>query len=255
MTVQQVFRVRGVAGLLILFTVLTGRPGMGQDQSDKPAALRRLPASVERHVKAVGRRALEKDKEETVLTGTFAVDNGPPAPVRVVHQLSGEVVLEGFKANRTLSFDGRAAAEAADDVDDALLDMFALDSVEGLFASLQSGASIQVLGHGFKSDADPRIAYDILDVGAPARTRRDRPLQTRRYFFDASTGLLAGTRYEDRSTGRGVQVETRFSDWRKQEGSHYPGRIERFEDGRLRFSFVSNGVHNGPKGHSDHRQP
>ena len=204
------------------------------------SSLQRLPSTLLRHVKALGNRAVQQEKEETELVGIFTDDQGRVLQARVVSRLSGEVLLEGFKDKKTVRFDGLNSAGEIDRVDEALLETFAIDTVEGMFVSLKTGGALQILGMGFgpaSSANSSGLRYDIYDVTIPTRTRRDLALRTRRYFFDSETGILVRTRYVDPTVGAGLQVETRFSQWRTVDGSLYPGLIERFEDGRLLFSF------------------
>jgi len=125
-------------------------------------------------------------------------------------------------------------------MDESLLDTFVMDTLEGMLYSLRKGASMALLGHGFGPDA--RVApdykgprYDIYVVTAPDRTHRTGALQSRRFYFDSSTGLLASTRYSDSA---GFAVETRFLNWEHVDGSAYPRTVERYENGRLAFSIT-----------------
>ena len=68
----------------------------------------------------------------------------------------------------------------------------------------------------------------------------------KRYYFNSDTGLLHSTRYNDQTAGS-IRVHTVFSNWQVVDGSAYPGRIERYEAGTLRFMFVVAGVANGPR--------
>jgi len=206
------------------------------------SSLQRLPGTLLRHVHALGTRTREAGKEETELIGIFMDDQGRTIQAKAVYRLSGEVVLEGFKDKKTVTFDGTDSSGESDRIDEVLLETFAMDTVEGMFVSLEAGGALQTLGFGFGPPSPSNYSgarYDIFDVTIPTRTRRDRALRTRRYFFDSESGVLMRTRYVDPTVAPGLQVETRFSQWRTVDGSLYPGLIERFEDGRLLFSFRS----------------
>jgi hypothetical protein len=246
---------------LLILSVFVGasQPGLPATQGKSTrvdyASLQRLPSTFRRHVEVLGKRATEKDREETEFAGVFTDEFGKSDQARVFQLLSGEVVLEGLKDQKTLVFDGKNSFGETDRRDRALLETFALDTVEGLLASIAGGAALQVLGFGFgpNSRDNPDYAgprYDIYDVTVPNRTRADRALSSRRYFFDSASGVLVRTRYLDQSVGRGVEVETRFSDWKSIEGSLYPGRVERFEDGKRLFTFQTTAIRNGPRTHS-----
>jgi hypothetical protein len=118
-----------------------------------------------------------------------------------------------------------------------------MDTLEGLVYAARTGGAVRLLGRSFGPDSriDPKYEgprYDIYEVFAPVRTRQDRQIRMRRYYFDSSTGLLASTRYADASFSPPLKVETRFSNWQEVDGSVYPGRIERYENGNVAFSFV-----------------
>jgi hypothetical protein len=202
----------------------------------------------------LGKRIKERSREETEFAGVFTDEFGKSVQARVVQLLSGEVVLEDFEEQKVVVFDGRNTSGERDRLDRALLETFSLDTVEGMLSAIENGAALQILGFGFAANLrdNPNydgLRYDIYDVTAPTRTRADKTLNTRRYVFDSDSGLLVRTRYRDASVGRGVQVETSFSEWKTVDGSLYPGRIERFEDGRRIFTFRTTAVRNGPRTH------
>jgi hypothetical protein len=74
--------------------------------------------------------------------------------------------------------------------------------------------------------------------------------RVKRYFFDSATGLLATTQYTDERLG--LNIETRFPAWQNVQGSSYPTRIERFENGQQVFAFTFDEV--GAEPRQDPRQ-
>jgi hypothetical protein len=199
-----------------------------------------LPGDLLVQAAAVGNRLRTPGKEETVLTGRFLTEFSEPKTVRVVHQLSGMVRIEGLREKIPLLFDGDLPQGALDRIDEALLETFVMDTVEGFIYSARSGGALRLLGRGFGPDLravreykGPR--FDIYELTAPVRWRQDRQFTTKRYYFDSATGFLVSTRSIDPS---GLKVETRFSDWQQVEGSAYPGRIERFENDRMIFTYL-----------------
>jgi hypothetical protein len=173
--------------------------------------------------------------------------------LQIVHQLPGLVRIEALGAGRTpLAFDGERGTDVLTPTDDALLEAFVADSPEGFFASLDGAAAMRVLGRRF--GPDPRthpnykgVRHDIYEVTAPVPSRSDGLLRMKFYYFDSDTGLLHSTRYDDRTAPTPRRIETRFSAWARVDGSLYPGRIERYEDDRLVFSFVTATVAGGPR--------
>jgi hypothetical protein len=202
-----------------------------------------MPSDLMGPVAALGARMRIAGKEESVFEGQFVDATGRKKALRVVHQISGVVRIESPVDKTSLSFDGDVTQGIRDRDGESLVDTFVLDSPEGMIYAIRNGASMQLLGRGFVSDSkrsDPQVPrYDIYEVTSPDRTNKTSGFRRRLYYFDSQTGLLASTRYTDRD---GAAVETRFSGWGQVDGSMYPSRIERYENGHLSFSFVAGTV-------------
>jgi hypothetical protein len=174
--------------------------------------------------------------------------------MQVIHQLPALVRLEGHKPNgAAVSFDGRRTRGLLSRLDETLLETFAMDSTEGMLAAAQGPVGFRHIGGGFLPDPrttrnpnGPRM--DIFEITAPVLTASAPLLRMKLYFVDSDTGLLRSTRYEDHSISPAISVETRFSEWGQFADSQYPGRIERYENGRQIFSFVVTAINSGPKG-------
>jgi hypothetical protein len=218
-------------------------------QRSKPASERnpfeRMPQPVKRLTAALGDRARAPGKERIVLAGQLSDDRGAPIKARVILQLPDLVRLEGFRAgNLAISFDGEARARGATQADESLLETFAMDTAEGMLRSIQAGAYAEIAGLSV-ADSETGRPYDIYEVISPVRTTADQRLRSKHYFFDSQTGYLAFTRYSDGPLH--ANVEVRFSEWRVVEGSAYPGRIDRLDNGRPTFSFIVSQVSAGPR--------
>jgi hypothetical protein len=233
--------VPGIFAFLTLSALMTSAYGQDlktrkHDQNSSPST--RLPSAIQNQVLALGTRMRIAGKEETVLDAQFVDDVGNRKTIRVIHQIGGMARIEGLHEKSAVTFDGEFTYGVSDRTDDVLLDTFVLDTTEGMFYSLQRGASMVLLGHDFQMDSQPsseikRPRYDIYLVTAPDRLRRVNLLQSRRFYFDSASGLLASSRYTDSA---GVNIETRFLNWKYIEESAYPTIIERYENGRLTFS-------------------
>jgi hypothetical protein len=232
----------------ICASILFPQVGSAQDEltrkRDELASVpQAVPADLSQQLQALGSRMRTGGKEESVFEGRFLDAIGQQKPLRVIHQISGVVRIESPSDKTSLNFDGDATQGIRDHDGESLLDTFVSDSPEGMIYAIRNGASMQLLGRGFVSDAkrsDPQVPrYDIYEVTASDRTNKASGLRVRRYYFDSQTGLLASTRYTDRN---GVSVETRFLAWTQVDGAAYPSRIERYENGRLTFSFIAGTV-------------
>lgn len=234
---------RCIFAFLILSAILTDAQGQDLQTGRREQQLfvpKALPSALQYQVQALGIRIRTAGKEETALDAQFVDDVGNRKSIHIVYQFSGMVRIEGVHDKRAVTFDGEFTYGVADRTDESLLDSFVQDTPEGMLYSLRQGASMVLLGHDFQSDfragsdfKGPR--YDVYLVTAPDRIRRADTLQSRRFYFDSATGLLASTRYSDSA---GVNVETRFLNWEHVDGSAYSKTLERYENGRLTFSIT-----------------
>jgi len=232
----------------VSFTAVQGQDMQTRQREQLSRVPKALPGAIQHHVQALGTRMQIAGKEETVLDAKFVDDFGNKKSIHVAYQISGAVRIEGIHDSTPVIFDGEFTHDVANRTDEALMDTFVSDTPEAMFYSLRKGASIVLLGHDFQLDSQaasdvrgPR--YDVYVVTAPDRIRGTRTLQTRRFYFDSTTGLLASTRYSDTA---GVRVETRFLNWEHIDGSAYPTTVERYENGRLTFSIVGTRVNGQP---------
>jgi hypothetical protein len=203
----------------------------------------RLPSMVSMQVTALGDRIKSDRKAITVYSGQYIDDVGNGASVRMMHQLPDTISIE--KQNTVFSFDGNnTRGVVSRKKDEALLEVFVMDSVEGMFASMLQGAAVRYLGGGFRPD--PRLPpdydgprYDIYEVTDTVRLRSDRITRTKLYYFDSTTGLLHSTRYYDHTVRPALWVETHYSLWGNLDGAVYPIRVDHFVNGKRQFTFIA----------------
>jgi hypothetical protein len=231
--------------MFIAMALITGLCGIagGQERSrtDERSFIDRTPGMFQRFASKLGDRMRNPNKERIVYEGMLTDASGKSSSVKVIHQLDGKVRLEGFGRAR-LSFDGERSIGATSKKDEALLETFIMDSPEGMLSSIQKYEAVRVLGHGFGPDpaVEPNYQgprYDIYEVTAKDRSRKDGPVRMKRYYFDSKTGLLESVRYYDRTVSPPNKIMTRYAEWGINDGSLYPSRIERYEGGQLVFSF------------------
>jgi len=209
-----------------------------------------MPGFVLSQVRALGDRVSRPGRETTILNGRFQDQSGNPAAARVTLVLPQSVEIIGLKpGNAVLKFDSASPPIPTDPADAVLLETFSTDTAEGFLSSIKDGGEVEIIGIGMEpfgsSQPNSPAAYDVFAVHSPVKTRSDRLTRTKYYYFDSATGYLMKTRYEhDRN-----EVEVRFSQWHREgrddrenradreDGSAYPGRIERFENNQLVFSF------------------
>lgn len=240
--------------LAILLVAGPGITASGQIESAvrSTAIFNLIPGMFRQHFIALGNRVQGGGKELTTYSGQLFDKKSKSSAARVLHQLPGLIRLEGFKVGgAALSFDGEVENGInSNKSDEALIETFVMDLPEGMFASVQQGAAVRLIGRGF--GPDPRLVpdykgprYDIYEVTGSVRCRQDQLVRSKLYYFDSATRLLQSTRYYDRSVKPPVKIETRFSNWGNIEGSAYPARVDHYEGGTLMFSFIAESIEGG----------
>jgi len=236
----------------LLSRLVVAVPLLGQSMAQRDSLFATMPSVVSPQVAALGERVRHPGKEKIVLAGQYVAASGN-RPAQVTYQVPGLARLDGFRPGPgSITFDGERSYGATAAIDDAFLETFIMDTAEGMLASTKRGAGLRLVGRQFQPNpkkfpnyVGPR--YDIYELAAPIHSRQDKLVRLKRYYFDSKTGLLLRTRYRDRTTSRSVNVETRFSGWQSIDGSAYPGRIDRFENGQPVFSFVVQNTSAGPR--------
>ena len=224
-----------LSSLVSSFLPFAAYPQTAVNNRSRNVLFNDLPGFVHSQVRALGDRVSHPGKEITILDGRFRDPSNSESAVRMTFQLPQSLEISGLKpGTASLKFDSAIPPIPTDPDDSVLLETFVTDTAEGFLASIKDGREVEVIGYGIEDSETPsHIEFDVFEVHSPVKTRSDSLARTKVYYFDSATGLLMRTRYED---GRN-EVEIRFSDWRRQEGSAYPGKIERYENNRLTFCY------------------
>ena len=242
---------RLTAALVLLVLGLSNGAAQRGNPPQASGPFQRLSGLFQQQRDALGGRALTAGKEQSIYAGEFLDGiTGKRLPLRIVHQAPGLVRLEGLNSPQSVVvFDGKRASGVLTKTDELLLETFTGDTAEGMFDALQGASAFRFLGARFapQMPGSAGAPSDIFEVMAPIPPRTDQLARIKLYYFDSDTGLLQKTRYEDQTVSPAVKVETRFSQWRRLDDSMYAGRIERFENGRLIFSFNAATVGAGAK--------
>ena len=211
-----------------------------QHRYTPPILLDSLPSTLMSHAQSIGDRVLKSGKERTTLTGELITERGERYLLRVTLQLPDNVRIEGLRPTGAVSFDGSSSVSAASDLEQQLLEMFGSDTAEAMLSSSRDGAAVQLLGRYVRSDSSERSntsLYDIYEWSGPVRSSARKIERLKRFAFDSNTGLLAYTEYLDETFSPPLNVRILFTDWRVIQGSAYPGRIDRMENGYLKLSW------------------
>lgn len=233
-----------VAVSLLIVSCSSILPGQTTPSITPTISARRVPGIFHRQYKALGRRVDGNEKNQTVYKGRLFYADGTSSAVRITHQVPHYIRIEGLKERGgAILYDGRDARGLASGTDEALLETFLLDMPDGILIALQKSAELRLLGLNSGPDPDkypnydgPR--YDVYDLTTRLEYN-DNIWRHKRYYFDSQTKLLHKTRYKDQSMSPFVEVETYYSMWGSIEGSAFPARISRFENGKEVFTFIA----------------
>jgi hypothetical protein len=252
-------RTNGMTTVVLLVAIvvcgIAGEQNNNIDKKDKngPAKTRRcVDPQIQRQYDALGARVKTPGKEKTVYEGKFFNAAGESWNARATVQSPRLAKLEGFLDSKSiLSFDGEKANKQMNRLEEGLLELFLVDIPEGLLNEACKSMGLSFLGGGFGPDprkfpdySGPR--YDIYEFTVPIVYKKAKETKFKTCLFDFQTGLLYKTEYSDESVTPKVKVETRFSAWGKIEDSVYPAKIERYEDGKLIFTFIAEKIEGGP---------
>jgi hypothetical protein len=235
---------------LTLFAIAICLPAVhAQQRSSTPRDLLNvLPSALDLHAAAIGTRVLVPGKERTIFAAILQNDRGERTPIRIAVQLPNVVRLEGLRPNgAAIVFDGTNPVYSNSRVEEQLVEIFSADTAEGMLFSIRDGAAVHLMGRRVLIGTDAArgnsdVRQDIFEVAGPIRSSAARRDRLKQYFFDSDTGLLVRTQYFDEALSPPVSVEVLFSNWRKLEGSAYPGRIELSENGLPSFSLTVSSV-------------
>jgi hypothetical protein len=243
----------GLSAITLFMTIAMCGIAGGLNDKNNPAAIKKhVSPMFDYQYEMLGGRVKTAGKEKTIYDGKFFDAEGKSWNARATVQSPGLVKLEGFYDSKSrLSFDGEKANKQLGHSDEALLEMFLMDTPEAILEAAATTMGIRFLGGDFGPDprkvpnyTGPR--YDIYDFTVPIIYKKTKQTRVKTCLFDTKTGLLYKTEYFDESVSPKVKVETRFSAWGKIDESAYPAQIERYEDGKCIFTFIAEKIEGGP---------
>jgi hypothetical protein len=186
----------------------------------------------------MGDRLNKPGKERLAITGTLVrADEAQPLNVLLVLEYPDRLrmTLQRSGQSRVLTFDGQTARAAGNElsaVERDLIEMLVYDNADHFFSTQMLGKATRFFGSRFRTEgaAANAPAYDIYEVSDQIDTSAQRRQQSRRYYFNSSTLLMEGVRYEIERNGSEVSVEIRIRGWQRVGGQALPGRIIRLEN-------------------------
>lgn len=222
----------------------TQQNGSNKRRGNDKALVRRglLSPSLQMHLNALGNRLEKAGKERLTIAGELrSAAESQPREIAATLEYPGKLRLgiQNGQQNRLITFDEQEikGQAASDDLD--LIESLSYDSAEHFFATRMKGSAMRFLGSRFRTDdgSNPDYSgpyfeiYKIADRIETSRQERAAKL----YYFNSDTLLLERVTYVINRNGAEINVETKLSDWRDEDGQKVPRRIERLENGKSVF--------------------
>lgn len=196
-----------------------------------------VPSYLYPHWKAYGDHIAKAGTERIVGTGTIVRRLTPtaslplPVAVSLFIEFPGKVRIdEGGKAAALFDEDVTRSGAVTEDIGD-LLELLVEDFSDGFFRTLTTDGTSRWIGVNFQSSEQPKVLYDIAELRFITKVRGTGVAQSKLYFFDSKTKLLAKVGYIEAKARGKVAVEAEFSDWVLVKGQALPQTLVRREDG------------------------
>jgi hypothetical protein len=180
---------------------------------------------------AAGNRLDKAGRERVTAAGTiqFGPDGGGQvSAAQFALQMPSQVRID--LAGASVVYDGKNSPQAVPgssrDVD--AIETLVEDSLEGLLLIGSDKGSARFLGTGIRDSSakGPAVFFDVIQVLYRTKIRAGAK-QSKMYFFDTATKLLARVEHEPRP---GVRLQVNLKDWRDVQGTKIPFQIERREN-------------------------
>lgn len=197
------------------------------------------------HLSALGNRLENPGRERLTITGALLPSvEGRSREVLAVFEFPDQLrlVIQDRLQARLITFDGeraKAMANRFEPGEPELVETLAYDSAEHFFATQLQGKAMRFLGARFRSDdgSSPDYSgpyFDIYKIADQIKASGEERA-AKLYYFNSDTLLLERVTYVINRDGSDVNVETKLSDWRVEDGQKVPRRIERLENGKSVF--------------------
>lgn len=241
-------KIKGSVWLPVLIVAL-GLSAMGFGASalmshSQPSAIRsrgyvnrgRLSPRLTLNLNALGNRLEKPGKERLTITGELRSSSDS-----LVHEITATLEFPD-----QVRLKGQLSSEEPD-----LIESLTYDSAEHFFNAQMQGNAMRFLGSRFRTDdgSNPDYNGPYFDIYKIA-DRIDASGQERAaklYYFNSDTFLLERVTYVINRNGSQINIETKLSDWRDEDGQKVARRIERLENGKSVFALNIGSVQFGKR--------
>ena len=203
-----------------------------------------LPPNLRDVIKIIGNRFEQAGKERLTLDGvlTRPTTGAAKSATRLITEYPDKLRPEedDGKAKKVTLFDGKKLDKQGDTLkqsDEDEIESLLYDSVDRFFAGQAEGQAMRYLGARFRpKDADPKTykgpLYDLYEVIDQIKLKKEIRQQRKTYSFNSDTQFLEAVQYQIDRAGTPVNVQVKYSGWKKIEDQYVPTSIVRHEDGK-----------------------
>ena len=202
----------------------------------------RLAPRLVRNLTALGDRLEKPGKERLTITGELRLSADSQArTITATLEFPDKLRLgiQNGRQNRLIAFDKQQikGEPTADELD--LIESLTYDSAEHFFNTQIQGNAMRFLGSRFRTDDGSNPDYngpyfDIYKIADQIDSSGEERA-AKLYYFNSETLLLERVTYVINRNGTEINVETRLSDWRDEDGQKVARQIERLENGASVF--------------------
>lgn len=218
------------------------RPTLSNRKERGYVSRSRLSPKLAMHLNALGNRLERPGRERLTITGyVLSSSDSQAREIAATLEFPDKLRLsiQNGQQNRLITFDKQElrGQPTPDELD--LIESLTYDSAEHFFNTQMQGNAMRFLGSRFRTDdgSNPHYSgayfeiYKIADRIEASGEERAAKL----YYFNSETLLLERVIYAINRNGSEINIETKLSDWRVEEGQKVARRIERLENGRSVF--------------------
>lgn len=203
----------------------------------------RLSPKLIMHLNALGNRLEKPGKERLTIMGELRSSaSSERREITATLEFPDKLRLgiQNGHQNRLITFaDQETKTTPFTDYELDLIESLSYDSAEHFFNAQMQGNAMRFLGSRFRMDDGSSQDYngpyyDVYKIADHINASgEERPAKL--YYFNSDTLLLERVTYVVNRYGSEINVETKLSDWRDEDGQKVARCLERLENGRSVF--------------------
>ena len=202
----------------------------------------RLAPRLVRNLTVLGDRLEKPGNERLTITGELRSSadskaNDVTATLEFPDKL--RLGIQNGLQNRLIALDKQEIKGQPDADELDLIESLTYDSAEHFFNTQIQGNAMRFLGTRFRTDDGSNPDYngpyfDIYKIADQIDSSGEERA-AKLYYFNSETLLLERVTYVVNRNGSEINIETKLSDWRDEDGQKVARRIERLENGKSIF--------------------